>query len=76
MRRRIATKDLLGNTVWVNEIEGRKIPTTTLASSSREHIEGMREYRLDNGEPVNLVSDDEFKTMAGETLTRIKSQQA
>jgi hypothetical protein len=46
------------------------------ASSSREHIEGMREYRLGNGEPVNLVSDDEFKIMAGETLTRIKSQQA
>ena len=74
MPRRIATKDPLGKTVWVNEIEGRKIPTTTLASSSRENVEGMREYRLDNGEPVNRVSDDEFKTMAGETLTRTKSQ--
>jgi hypothetical protein len=73
MPARIATRDSSGKTVWVNEIEGRRIPTTTLASSSREHIEGMREYRLDNGAPVNRLSDLEFRTMQGETLRRVET---
>jgi hypothetical protein len=70
--RRIKTLDVHGQTVIVIEVPGRRIPTTTLRSTHREHVEGMRSYQLENGDPVNMISDTEFKTMQGNTLTIVK----
>jgi hypothetical protein len=67
---RIRCTDSSGKAVDVLEHPGRRIPANTLQSSRQEHIEGMKSYSLQNGEPVNMISDTQFQTMDGDLLTR------
>jgi hypothetical protein len=68
--RRIPCIDEASNAVLVLEHPGRDIPTSTLQSTRRESTEGMKSYSLESGEAVNMISDTQFRTMAGRLLTR------
>lgn len=67
---RIPCTDEAGNTVVVLEHPGRDIPTSTLQSTRRESVTGMKSYSLESGEAVNMISGTQFRTMAGRLLTR------
>ena len=61
-----------GESYWVLESTAF-VDTTTFGSSQTEWTEGLKSYRLQSGDPLNLLNDGRFKNvLTGEILTRVK----